>query len=141
MTKASLLFDASSILTLVRELRRDAADKLADEATISLAYYEVGNALWRECFLLKRISQQEAENLLSEMYAIIGEMKVATLQGENEGNAILDAACKFNLTFYDSAYLAEADKSKSTLVTDDKKLAAMAQKAGVKTLTSKEFAH
>ena len=73
------------------------------------------------------------------MYAIIGEMKVATLQGENEGNTILDAACKFNLTFYDSAYLAEADKSKSTLVTDDKKLAAMAQKAGVKTLTSREF--
>ena len=68
-------------------------------------------------------------------------MKVATLQGENEGNAILDAACKFNLTFYDSAYLAEADKSKSTLVTDDKKLAAMAQKAGVKTLTSREFIH
>ena len=141
MTKPSLLFDASSILTLVRELRRDAADKLADEATISLAYYEVGNALWRECFLLKRISQQEAENLLSEMYAIIGEMKVATLQGENEGNAILDAACKFNLTFYDSAYLTEADKSKSTLVTDDKKLVAMAQKAGVKTLTSREFIH
>jgi predicted nucleic acid-binding protein len=141
MTKPSLLFDASSILTLVRELRRDAADKLADEATISLAYYEVGNALWRECLLLKRISQQEAENLLSEMYAIIGEMKVTTPPGENDGNAILAAACKFNLTFYDSAYLAEADRSKSTLVTDDKKLAAMAQKAGVKTLTSKEFTH
>lgn len=141
MTKPSLLFDASSILTLVRELRRDAADKLADEATIPLAYYEVGNALWRECFLLKRISQQEAENLLSEMYAIIGEMKVTTPPRENDGNTILDAACKFNLTFYDSAYLAEADKSKSSLVTDDKKLAAMAQKAGVKTLTSKEFTH
>jgi predicted nucleic acid-binding protein len=141
MTKSSMLFDASSILTIVRELQGDAPDKLADGTTISLAYYEVGNALWRECFLLKRISRQEAENLVGEMYAIIGEMKVATLQGENEGNAILDAACKFNLTFYDSAYLTEADKSKSTLVTDDKKLAAMAQKAGVKTLTSREFIH
>ena len=139
MIKPSLLFDASSILTVVRELRRDAADKLAEQATISLAYYEVGNALWRECFLLKRISRQDAENLLKEMYALIGAMKVATLQGEDEGNAILDEAIKFNLTFYDSAYLAEAEKSKSTLVTNDKKLAAMAQKAGVKTLTSKEI--
>ena len=66
-------------------------------------------------------------------------MNVATLQGESSGNAILDAACKFNLTFYDSAIPAQADKTKSTLVTDDKKLAAMAQKAGVKTLTSREF--
>ena len=53
----------------------------------------------------------------------------------------MDAACKFNITFYDSAYLAEADKSKSTLVTDDKKLATVAQKAGVRTLTSKELTH
>lgn len=139
MTKTSSLFDASSILTIVRELKGDAPDKLTDGITISLAYYEVGNALWRECFLLKRISPEVAENLLKEMYAIIGEMNVATIQGENAGAAILDTACKFNLTFYDSAYLAEADKSKSTLITDDKKLAAMAQKAGVKTLTSREF--
>ncbi len=134
-----MLFDASSILTIVRELKGDAPDKLAEGTTISLAYYEVGNALWRETFLLKRISRPQAETLLSEIYAIIGEMNVATLQGESSGNAILDAACKFNLTFYDSAYLAQADKSKSTLVTDGKKLAAMAQKAGVKALTSREF--
>ena len=136
-----LLFDASSILTLVRELRGDAADKLLDGATISLAYYEVGNALWRECFLVKRISRREAENLLKEMYAIIEQMRVTSPEGEDEGKAILDAACKFNITFYDSAYLAEADRSKSTLVTDDKKLATAAKKAGVKTLTSKELIH
>lgn len=139
MTKPSLLFDASSILTIVRELLEDAADKLADEATISLAYYEVGNALWRECFLLKRISRQKADNLMHAMYAIMGKMEIVTLQGETQGNDILDAAGKFNLTFYDSAYLNEACKSQYTLVTDDKKLAAMAQKAGVKTLTSREL--
>jgi predicted nucleic acid-binding protein len=139
MTKPFLLFDASSILTLVRELRRDAADKLADEATISLAYYEVGNALWRECFLLKRISRREAEVFLNDIYEIMGQMTVASLQGENEENAVLDIACKFNLSFYDSAYLAQANDSNYTLVTDDKKLANMAQKADVKTKTSKEL--
>lgn len=139
MTKPSLLFDASSILTLVRELRADATDKLLEGTTISLAYYEVGNALWRECFLLKRINKQEAEKLLSAMYAIIGEMEVTILKSEDEGNAILDVACKFNITFYDSSYLTQARKSKSTLVTDDKKLAATAQNAGIKTSSSKEL--
>lgn len=141
MSKLSLLFDASSILTLVRELRADAVDKLFEGTTISLAYYEVGNALWRECFLLKRISNEKAQSLLRAMYAIIGEMGVTPLEREDEGNAVLDVACKFNITFYDSAYLAQAIKSKSTLITDDKKLAKTAQNVGVKTLSSKEFIH
>jgi predicted nucleic acid-binding protein len=51
----------------------------------------------------------------------------------------LDKACKFNITYYDSAYVAEACKSKKTLVTDDKKLAKAAENAGVKTLTSRDL--
>jgi|SRR3972149_10486067 len=136
MMKRSLLFDASSILTLVRELRGDAPDKLVEGSTVSLAYYELGNALWRECFLLKRISREEAESLVRTMYAILQSMDVAPLEKEDEGNAVLDIACRFNITFYDSAYLTEAKKSKKTLVTDDKKLAKAAENAGVKTLTS-----
>jgi predicted nucleic acid-binding protein len=141
MMKRSLLFDASSILTLIRELRGDAPDKLLAGSTISLAYYELGNALWRECFLLKRISWEEAENLLRTMYTILQSMDVAPLEKEDEGNAVLNTACKFSVTFYDSAYLTEARKSKKTLVTDDKKLAKAAENAGVKTLTSRTFTH
>ena len=141
MTNRLLLFDASSIFTLVRELRGDAPDKLLEGSTIPLAYYELGNALWRECFLLKRISQKEAKKLLRTMYAILQSMDVASLDKEDEGNAVLDTACRFNITFYDSAYLAEAHKSKKTLVTDDKKLAKAAENAGVKTLTSRTFTH
>ena len=113
MTKPSLLFDASSILTIVRELIDDSPDKLAMKQPF-FSLLEVGNALWRETFLLKRISQQQADTLLNEIYAIMDEMNVTTLQGEREGNAILDTACKLNLTFYDSAYLNEADKTKNT---------------------------
>ena len=139
MTKSSLLFDASTIFRLIRELPDAAQDKLVEGSTIYLAYYELGNALWRECFLLKRISRAEAEKSLGFMYAILERMQVATLYNENDGSAVLDAACKFNLTFYDSAYLAEAKKSKKTLVTDDKKLAKAAENAGVKTLFSETF--
>jgi len=122
-------------LTLVRELRGDAPDKLLEGSTISLAYYELGNALWRECFLLKRISWEETENLLRTMYAILQSMGVATLEKEDEGNAVLDIACRFNITFYDSAYLTEARKSKKILVTDDKKLAKAAENAALKTVS------
>jgi len=135
--KHSLLFDASSIFTLVRELRGEAPDKLREGSTISLAHYELGNALWRECFLLKRISQKEAENSLRAMFAILHSMNVAMLENEDEGNTVLDKACKFNITYYDSAYVTEAQKSKKILVTDDKELAKAAKNAGVKTLTSK----
>ncbi len=137
--KHTLLFDASSIFTLVRELRGDAPDKLLEGSTISLAYYELGNALWRECFLLKRISQEEAENLLRTMYAILQAMDVVLLENEDVGSAVLGKACKFNITYYDSAYVTEAHKSKKILVTDDKKLAKAAENAGLKTLTSKAF--
>jgi predicted nucleic acid-binding protein len=137
--KRSLLFDASSIFTLVRELRGEAPDALVEGSTISLAYYELGNALWRECFLLKKISQKEAENSLRAMFGILETMEVVLLKNEDEGSAVLDKARKFNITFYDSAYIAEAVKSKKTLVTDDKKLAKAAENAGVKTLTSRSF--
>ena len=139
MTKSSLLFDASSIFAVVRELRGDAPDRLLEGSTIALAYYELGNTLWRESFLLKRISREEAETLLRAIYAILQAMEVASLEKEDEGNAVLDKACKFKITFYDSAYLVEAAKSKKTLVTDDKKLAEAAENAGVKTLTSRAF--
>jgi len=141
MTTHSLLFDASSILMLVRELKGKASDKLLEESTIPLVYYELGNAVWRESFLLKKINQEEAKHLLRSLYAIVGQMELLSLEDEDEGNTILDLACNHSLTFYDSAYLAQASKSNKTLVTDDKKLSKAAERAGVKTLNSAAFLH
>ena len=139
MTNPPVLFDASSILNLVRELRQDAPDKLLEGSTITLAYYEIGNALWKECFLLKRITNTEAENLLTAIFAIIAEMKATTPSQQDKGKTTLETAVKHKLTFYDAAYLTEAKNTKSTLVTDDKKLADTAKKTQTKTQTSKEF--
>jgi hypothetical protein len=44
---------------------------LWESSTVSLAYYEVGNAVWRECFLLKRIIPKEATKLLKSIFAIL----------------------------------------------------------------------
>ena len=108
--------------------------------TIYLAYYEIGNALWRECLLLKRISIEEAEKSLDLMYSILARMQVASLDNET-GSEILDTAYKFNLTFYDSAYLVEAKENNKILVTDDNKLAKAAENLGVETLSSKTLSN
>ena len=140
MTKPKLLFDANAIYRLIREFPDEALDKLSEGSTINLAYCELGNALWRETFLLKRITKEEAEKSLSFMYAILGRMQVASLDSQG-GTSVLDAAGKFNLTFYDSAYLTEAKKSNQTLVTDDKKLIKAAENFGVKTVSSMALAN
>jgi predicted nucleic acid-binding protein len=44
------------------------------------------------------------------------------LKDEDEGIAVLDKACKFNLTYYDSAYVAEVLRSKKILVTTTRNL-------------------
>ena len=135
MTQPKLLFDANAIYNLVREDPNDAVDILSVGSTIHLAYYELGNALWRECFLLKRISKEEAERSLCFIYEILQRMQITSLDIDT-GRLVLDAAGKFNLTFYDSAYLTEAKKSNTPLVTDDKKLARAAENIGIKTFSS-----
>jgi predicted nucleic acid-binding protein len=136
MTKLQLLFDSNIIYKLIREQPQDAVEKLVKGTTIYLAYYELGNALWRECLLLKRISIEEAEKSLDLMYSILKRMQIASLDNE-AGSEVLETAYKFNLTFYDAAYLVEAKKSEKVLVSDDIKLSKAAEKLGVKTNSSK----
>ncbi len=135
MTKKQFLFDSNSIYELIRETPQKALDKLMEGTTISLAYYELGNVLWRESLLLKRISFEEAEKALDLMYLILKNMQVPRPENEAEGQT-LQIAHRFNLTFYDSAYLVEAKKSGKVLVTNDNKLAKTAGKLGVETLPS-----
>jgi len=138
MTEQQLLFDANAIYRLIRECPEKAMDKLMEGATISLVYYELGNALWREAHLLKRISIEEAEKSLSLMYAMIVRMHVDEVDRE-QGIEILQTAHKYNLTFYDSAYLVEAKKTSKILVTDDTKLAKAAEHLCVETLSSNKL--
>jgi predicted nucleic acid-binding protein len=135
MTAPRLLFDANAIFSLIRDCPEKAMDKLMEGTTISLAYYELANALWRETHLLKRISIEEAEKSLSLMYAMLVRMQVSEVDGE-QGIEILQTAHKCNLTFYDSAYLVEAKKTSKILVTDDIKLAKAAEILCVETLSS-----
>ncbi|RLI33453.1 hypothetical protein DRO56_01710 [Candidatus Bathyarchaeota archaeon] len=137
MNRRCLLFDASSIFMLVREFREEAPEILRGGSTISLAYYEIGNALWRECVLLKRVTPEEALGILRALFAMLRTMEVTKLEDEDGGVAILNLACELNITYCDAAYLAEAQRSGRMLVTDDEGLAEAAGRVGVKTVTSR----
>jgi predicted nucleic acid-binding protein len=140
MTKPHLLFDSNAIYTLIRETPDKATDTLMEGTTIYLAYYEIGNALWRECLLLKRISIEEAKKTLSFIYEMLARMQIG-LMNDEKGNETLENAHKLNLTFYDSAYLVEAKKNNKILVTNDNKLAKAAQNLGVETRSSNKLAN
>ena len=133
MNNQQYLFDSNAIYRLIREAPEKALEKLNEGTTIYLAYYELGNALWRECRLLKRISIQEAQKSLDLMYLILMHMQIATVKN---GNEIMATANEFNLTFYDPAYLVEAKQNNRVLVTDDAKLAKTAETLGVATMPS-----
>ncbi|MGB9717833.1 MAG: type II toxin-antitoxin system VapC family toxin [Thermoproteota archaeon] len=92
---------------------------LKDSLTLSLAKYEVGNPLWKEALLQKRISIQEAFEtmlLLNKVLKIMG-----TVNPSNDG-MVLKLACELKATFYDASYIAASIENNSRLVTDDEKL-------------------
>lgn len=73
--KEQLIFDASCILILLKLLGKKAPDVLRSGSTIPLAYYEVGNSIWRECLLLKRKGLKDALKILRTVFGILQKMK------------------------------------------------------------------
>jgi len=79
---------------------------------------ETANALWR-AIKLERISEEDAEEALEALNDMRIELHGVTwAQASQE----LDIACKLDLTVYDASYLLLANKTKSSLITADKKL-------------------
>lgn len=68
-------------------------------------------------------------------------MDAVVLEDDELGTAILEMAGRLNITYYDAAYLIEAQRLNKTLVTDDEKLAKAAKSVSVKTLTSRTLRH
>jgi len=133
------LFDAGSILALVRRLKGKAPLVLSEGSTLSLAYYEVGNAIWKECYLQRRLDAQEGTRLLRTLFAIIKAMNLVAPDSEKAGSKTLELAGRLGLTYYDASYLADARDSKKILVSDDAGLLQAARKAGVECMTSETF--
>ena len=119
------LFDASALLNLVRRLGEDSLKILRGNYILTLTIYEIGNALWRETRLLKKLTADEAEEIMKAVVALTKFMHVIEPEEPIE---VLRTSNKIETTFYDAAYMVVALRADLMLVTDDKKLVAKIEK-------------
>ena len=115
------LFDASALLNLVRRLGEESLKILEENYILTLTIYEVGNALWRETRLLRRLTMDEAEAIMRAIITLIKFMQVIEPQDPIE---VLRISNEIETTFYDAAYVVTALRRGLVLVTDDRRLAA-----------------
>ena len=112
------LFDASALLNLVRRLGEESLKILEENYILTLTIYDVGNALWREARLSRRLTMDEAEAMMRAIITPIEFMQVIELQDPIE---VLRISNEIEITFYDAAYLVAALRSGLILVTDDRR--------------------
>ncbi|MBO3840048.1 MAG: type II toxin-antitoxin system VapC family toxin [Candidatus Brockarchaeota archaeon] len=110
------LYDASALLNVIRMHKQEAYRTLKDNLTLSLAKYEIGNALWKEALLQKRISVEEAIEI---MILIEKVLKIMRIIEPSNNSMVLRLACELQITFYDASYVVASVESKARLVTDD----------------------
>ena len=115
------LFDASALLNLVRRLGEESLKILEENYILTLTIYEIGNALWRETRLLRRLTIDEAEEVMRAIITLIKFMQVIEPQDPIE---VLRISNEIETTFYDAAYVVTALRGGLILVTDDRRLAA-----------------
>lgn len=111
------LFDASAIFSA---LRPDTVWKLAGNYTIELAKYEVGNIIWKEKTVHKRMDDKEQGGLLDLAASALKTMQILKIDGHEI--YVLKLASEINDSFYDASYVHFAAAMKIPLVTGDQKL-------------------
>jgi len=113
----SYIFDSSAIF---RAVKNGSVDTLAGNFTIELARYELGNILWKESTLHKRVGGDELKRLVPLIKRLFNLMQV--LDAACHEQEILNTAGKLGLTFYDSSYVFYAQEKKIPLITEDENL-------------------
>jgi predicted nucleic acid-binding protein len=113
----SLLFDASS---LIYSLKIRNLKLLYNNYIQLLTIYEVMNALWKESYLTKAITIEEARELNNILNETIDLMNMINPHGYEK--EILENAWKLGITAYDASYVVIAKKNNLILVSEDEKL-------------------
>ncbi len=124
---------------MVRELGGDAVEVLEGESTLSLAPYEVGNGLWKECSLLDELDSEEASEILDFVGSMMEHMEVISVRKARLLEKALQTASEENITYYDSAYLTVAEREDKILVTEDGDLQKTAEESDVEVLTAAQM--
>lgn len=115
----TLLFDASALLNIIRLYGDGAYKMLKGNLTLSLTKYEIGNVLWKETILLKRVSVEEALEAISLLSKIL---KIMVIVDPSNNSITFKLAHDLQITYYDASYILAATERNAKLITDDTKL-------------------
>ena len=113
----SCVFDSSAMFAAIKSGR---VDVVSGNYTLDLARYELGNILWKEHALHKRVDMKDLSSLIKLIKAVVELMKVLKIDCREE--EILGVASNLGITFYDASYAYYAKEMGLTLVTEDAKL-------------------
>ncbi|ADX81914.1 PIN domain-containing protein [Sulfolobus islandicus] len=127
----SYVFDSSSIYAL---LTKGKIELLGGNYTVFLAKLELGNIVWKEAFLHKRISREEGLRLLSFISKVLNTMNLEDVNCKETEEIALD----YGITFYDASYVWLARKLDLPLITEDNKLRKAVEK-DLKVLSTKDI--
>ncbi len=89
--------------------------------TLDLARYELGNALWKQRIIFKKLDDSELGRTIKLVSKVLAMMRTLTLEGR-EG-AVMKVATELGISFYDAAFVYQAKAMGASLVTEDEKLA------------------
>lgn len=128
------LLDASSLFELVIEGDVEAP---SGTYTLDLARYELGNIVWKKVNLLKDISYENGEKIMSVVVKMLNTIKMIGVSGcEND---VLKLAHIESLSFYDAAYIEAARRMEFFLITEDHKLLRVCEKLGYPAASVKDL--
>ncbi len=116
----------------------DALQHLEGNHTLDLAYYEIGNVIWKESALFGNITPEGAHAMTGYAARIINLMIVLRTDTPGEASETMRLAIERGLTYYDAAYLHHAE-STQPLITEDNKLRNKAEEAGVEAINVKQL--
>jgi len=117
-----MLFDSSAIINLCGERK---LDRFEGAYTLNLAFYEVGNAVWKQVHVYKTLTMEEGCTVLDSLTELVKILKKVEARRVSE---VLRIAVEEDLTYYDASYLQASIENSLTLVTDDEKLHAAGKK-------------
>jgi len=132
----ALLLDANSIMLLTRAGWVPEGDDETNVATTAIAAYELGNAVWKDLHLFKRLTEKESRILLMAFHEAMLRLTVEPQLELTERLEVLGNADRLSLSYYDSSYLTAAIRLEATLVTEDKGLTKAAAECGVPTTSA-----
>ena len=92
---------------------------------------EVGNAVWKHCCLRKVINREKALKLYQSFVKLFQTGVIVAESEEAYLDAALQIALDYGMTFYDSLYLAQAQKY-GEFLTSDEEQADIANQLGIK---------